>query len=112
MKLYTGYFARHGLHSHAYSIARGQPWVCNLPAISKLAPSGQLLADYNSGRIDWEEYAVRYFTQLNILGIEKVEEMLLDGMVLLCWEGPGKNCHRHLLAEWLQEYYHEVEELP
>jgi hypothetical protein len=34
----------------------------------------------------------------------------LDGYTLLCWEGPGKFCHRHIVADWLKPYT-DVEEI-
>jgi len=111
MHIYTGYFAKHGKHPRAVSIARGQPMAFDLPEILEFAPPRSLLAAYKSGRVGWEQYEVRYVDRLNLVAGDCAEGLLRDGMVLLCWEGPGKNCHRHLLASWLQEYYHDVEEL-
>ena len=31
-------------------------------------------------------------------------------IVLVCYEGPSKFCHRHLVAEWLNKYGYDVEE--
>ena len=28
---------------------------------------------------------------------------VLDNSVLLCWESPEKFCHRHIVAQWLEE---------
>jgi len=33
---------------------------------------------------------------------KQVVEELQEGSVLLCYEGPGKFCHRHVVAEWLE----------
>jgi len=112
MKLYTGYFARHGNHPRAVSIARSQPMAFDIPEILELAPARTLLADYKSGRIGWDDYAIRYRVRLGLLVAGHVEELLQDGMVLICWESPHEHCHRHLLADWLRECGHEVEELP
>lgn len=35
-----------------------------------------------------------------------------DDAVLLCFEGKGKFCHRHLAAEWLRSGGIDCEELP
>jgi len=111
MKLYTGYFAKHGLYSQAYSIARRQPPGLGIPEILELAPSAKLLRRWQLRRITWGEYTTKYINQLERVGILQVESMLQDGMVLLCWERPDKDCHRHLLASWLRERWHDVEEL-
>ena len=110
MKLFTGYFARHGKHPNAVSVG-GSPWWMKLPVIPELAPSAELLADYKQGRIQWEDYVPRYIAQLDALGVSRVESLLKDGMVLLCWEKPPNHCHRHLLAEWLRKQGHYVSEL-
>lgn len=104
MKLHTSYFARSLNHPLAVSIA-GRPWFArrDLLVIPELTPGGALVKDYKSGGISWEEYSRQYLAQLDELGGDKVRNLLSDGMVMLCWEGPGKHCHRHLLAEWIRE---------
>ena len=111
MKLYTGYFARHARRSPLVFSIGGKPWWISLPRIRELEPSTELLSDYKSGRIGWNEYVPRYVAQLERLGIERIESLLQEGMILCCWEAPGKPCHRHLLAEWLRVRGHDVEEL-
>jgi len=50
------------------------------------------------------EYAIEYQREtLNKLDPTKVFEELGFDVVLLCWEAPGKFCHRRLVAEWLEE---------
>ena len=39
---------------------------------------------------------------LSVLNPQRVYDDLAD-KVLLCWEAPGKFCHRRLVAEWLQK---------
>lgn len=111
INLYTGYFAKHANQPNAVSIGGRPWWLPSLPSIPELAPSTSLLADYKKKRIGWEEYTPRYIAQLEELGISRIEDLLEDDMVLLCWEGPDKHCHRHLLAEWLRERGHDVREI-
>lgn len=111
MKLCTSYFAKHGKHPNAVSIGGRNWWLPNLPAIPELTPPWDLVADYKYHGLSWEDYAKQYVTQLDHLGVGRVEGLLRDGMVLLCWEGPDKHCHRHLLADWLRKLGHDVSEL-
>lgn len=34
---------------------------------------------------------------------QKVFDDLAEDAILLCWEAPGKFCHRRLVAAWLEE---------
>ena len=89
-------------------------------------PSAPLLAESRSGMITWEEFVTRYQAEQNRQGTCRVvtyeagrvrsderraqtaEEILRElelqhGVVtILCWEGRGKNCHRHILLARLQ----------
>lgn len=47
---------------------------------------------------------------LKRLDVKSVAEAL-DGKVLLCWEGSGKFCHRHLVSQWLRNHGYKCEEL-
>ncbi|MFA4971901.1 MAG: hypothetical protein WC683_04760 [bacterium] len=67
-----------------------------------LVPSGNDLYLYRHGDIDQAEYTVRYLQQLAQLDAKQVYRDLGDGAIMLCWEKPGKFCHRRLAAEWLE----------
>lgn len=116
MKIATGYFARVKEYlDKGYapiSIALKQPWFLNgqvgMWGYSPLAPTKDILALKNNP----EEYTKKY--QEDILG--KLEPSMVyhhlkqiameaktDKVVLLCWEGLGKFCHRHIVADWLKE---------
>lgn len=111
MHFFTGYFARHANVPHALSIARWEPkGAQHLARLQELAPSAILLHGFRKRKISEKEYSKRYVEGLDALGIAAVEGFLRDGMTLLCWEGPGKFCHRHLLAEWLRGHGHTVKE--
>ena len=63
-----------------------------------------MLRAYKSGQVDERGYTEWYLRLLNErkLTPQKVVEDLKDGSIMLCYEGPGKFCHRHLVAEWIQ----------
>ncbi len=104
MKVYTSYYAKQADHPNAVAISRGIPKGFTGRRIHELKPS-QFMLDNLRGP------ALRdlYFQK-----IEKCKKAILkqlrDGDVLLCWEGPMKECHRHYAAEWLNANGVETEE--
>lgn len=93
------------------SISRTAPSnSCDIQLI-KLAPTADLLQKYKSNLITDEEYTSIYNSQLlklendgYIVKFVKALSTLqeLHGyVVLLCYEKKGDFCHRHLLAEYL-----------
>lgn len=113
-KIYTSYFAN--LRNIPNSI---EPIAISLytPSFYKgkraldLAPSKDILDDYKGGKITEEEYRTRY---LNLL-IERAESLgdwcdyFKDKeVVLVCYEGKDKFCHRRILAELLVDIGFEV----
>ena len=89
---------------NAVSIARWPPrWWGSRRRYIALAPSKDLLNRSKAG-LPWPEYVKEY--QRDILGKldpAKVLADLGDGAILLCWEKPGEDCHRRLVAEWLEK---------
>ncbi len=74
----------------------------------RLAPSLNLLRDYNNSKIEWEEYVVQYKKEVLIPCEESVR--ILSGIAmkkditLLCHEKTPNKCHRRLLAEECKKY--------
>jgi len=74
-----------------------------------LAPSVELLNDWNGKKIGWEEYERRYLEEIK--GRKEVIDKLLGlikekGVVtLLCAEKEDKYCHRRLLKEYLGRFF-------
>ncbi len=70
-----------------------------------LAPSTQLLKEYQENQIDWEIFQKRYSD--DILKNENTSLIILqdilkhDDVTLLCWEENPEHCHRRLVAEKL-----------
>jgi hypothetical protein len=59
---------------------------------------------YLAGILNEMEYAIEYKREvLDKLDPVKVFQELGSDAVLLCWEPPGKFCHRRLVAVWLEE---------
>ena len=71
-----------------------------------LAPSRELLNNYQSRKWDWELYTTYYRAWVldRLDPMEVGSDLTQEGdVILLCWEKwvPGLKCHRRLVAEWL-----------
>ena len=76
----------------------------------ELAPTAELLADYRKKRCDWATYEARF---LELMRERRIEETLdrdtvADGC-LLCSEHEPHQCHRRLVADYLQEHWGGIE---
>lgn len=87
----------------AVSIARWPPrWWGSRRRYIPLAPSADLLKRSKAG-LPWPEYAAEYKRDvLAKLDPAKVVADLGPDAILLCWEASGEDCHRRLVAEWLE----------
>lgn len=101
----TSYFANRAATEdpRAVSIARWPPrWWGTRRRYIALAPSVDLLRRSKAG-LPWPEYVAEYkHDVLAKLDPAKVYSDLSDA-ILLCWEVPGTECHRRLVAEWFKE---------
>jgi uncharacterized protein YeaO (DUF488 family) len=71
--------------------------------ILDLAPTKDILEEYKKKRINWATYEQRFNQLIKERQIEnKVAPNLLDKACLLCSEAKPHNCHRRLVAEYLQ----------
>lgn len=121
MNIYTSYFAKAlKLDQSKYmvvGIARTTPMDAKIAIIPTFAPSSDLLMMYKGHRIDNETYTFIYREEMKYIDIReelKTIAPLAKGrdLVLCCWEGKGKFCHRHILADIIQETYnYQVNEL-
>lgn len=116
----TSYYANiRRLHQAGYynlvSISTGVPdWALpNVRVYKDLAPGWDLVNAYKKNSLPWDRYVFIFKQRLARLDPEKVVEDLGEDAVLLCYEAPGDNCHRHLVAEWLNKHlpYLHVEEV-
>jgi hypothetical protein len=67
-----------------------------------LNPGDSILWPYKDGKISWDEYKTLYKKKLSLLDPHKVA-IDLNGKVLLCHERERDECHRGLVANWLEE---------
>ncbi|AHJ30712.1 DUF488 domain-containing protein [Nodularia spumigena CS-584] len=71
--------------------------------ILDLAPTKDILEEYKKKQINWALYEKRFNQLITERQIEKkVNSDLLDEACLLCSEAKPHNCHRRLVAEYLQ----------
>lgn len=105
----TSYFAAAGKMPGAISIALSHPRGYEGLEYKPLAPPRHLLTSYKNGEVDWNKYREMYDI-LVLAGLDagKTHDAIMDMVppgvepILCCWEGPGKNCHRRLVAEWFE----------
>lgn len=74
-----------------------------------LAPTQEMLDTYKKHGGDWSEYEKRF---LGLMEARKIEDRLsreqLDDSCLLCSEDTPHQCHRRLVAEYLNEHWGNV----
>lgn len=70
--------------------------------ILDLAPTKDILDNYKKKKGSWETYENSFLDLMKKRQIEnKISSKLLDGACLLCSEAKPHNCHRRLVAEYL-----------
>lgn len=101
-RLYTSYFNSTTFeYKDAVSIAGKSPAYYSGAEYKTLAPKFWFFEKYKRDG-DKEFYTKQYYEEvLNKLDPEEVYNDLGQDAVLLCWERPGEFCHRHIVAEWL-----------
>lgn len=76
----------------------------------ELAPSEEILKGYKDKKISWVEYETQYIKLLESRDITKnLSSDLLDRVCFLCAEQTAEQCHRRLLAEYLQNKLGNIE---
>ncbi|MBA3010022.1 MAG: DUF488 domain-containing protein [Proteobacteria bacterium] len=75
-----------------------------------MAPSKELFTDSKKNGLPWEEYELRFNRLIKNRAIEHmIEEYQIDHTCLLCCEPEATNCHRRLVAEYLQQHFGDIE---
>lgn len=132
MKIYTSYFANletlEAAGLYCVAICNKVPSFFKGPNIESVAPNGSILWEYKKSSetdSDRERYRRRYIDEvlcayrfhpeylIQLLESFSESECGKD-IALLCYERPEDFCHRHLLADWLNEQLSDVciEEYP
>lgn len=75
-----------------------------------LAPTKTILDAYKKNGNDWPTYERQFQALLAERRIEtKVPKAWMEGACLLCSESTPEQCHRRLVAEYLQRHWEGVE---
>jgi uncharacterized protein (DUF488 family) len=78
--------------------------------VPELAPTQGMLDEYKKSRGSWQDYEEKF---LGLIAERKVEDTVarevIEGGCLLCSEATPENCHRRLVAEYLQSKWGGVE---
>lgn len=81
------------------------------------APRYSFFKAWKNKEINDSEYAMMYKDYLNTLDKEEIRfdfkeyNTVEHSCILLCYEKPEDFCHRHILADWLEENFgYRVEE--
>lgn len=113
----TGYFVRakayHEMGYSLVSIAHRRPWFIPDGIVlhdygHRLSPTAEILEMKDRP----DDYEPRY--RKDVLEYISPEEVMgdlemfafedkLDKVILMCYEGSGKFCHRHIVGKWLAE---------
>lgn len=118
MKIYTTYFAKVGeLPKNIVPIA-----ICGRSPDSwrgleykRLAPKWvffKVWKETHDNDYYIREFADKVTGKLDANSVVRELEILSAGLdvALVCYEKPGDFCHRHLVADWLNEHGYEVKE--
>lgn len=114
-RIYTTYFANLRNvpeNSVVVSIAQYNPKGINIPRFIDFAPGQGLLTQYKQGEITEQEYTEQFMQMLsNLPNLDKIRAHMAKytadqdkSLVFVCYEGKGKFCHRHLVAQFFSEF--------
>ena len=115
----TSYFANfRKLDKNKYiavSIARITPVGFDIK-VEEFAPEKSTLFNYKNSKINEEQYTKEYTEQLDELfddgimvntlsRLNNLEKRYNKEVVLLCYEGKEKFCHRHILSKYINDKF-------
>lgn len=104
--IYTGYFSRiKDYKGECFSIARYTPTGVRCGYADIFFPPEDLLFDWKLEKITQAEYTQKYSTEvlekIDVSSLKNHLDTYQQDIFLLCYEKPGKFCHRHLVSDWL-----------
>ncbi len=77
--------------------------------ITDLAPTKDILNEYKKNKGDWAVYEKNFLQLVASREIERtISPDLIDGACLLCSELTPHNCHRRLVAEYLNDKWGNI----
>jgi uncharacterized protein (DUF488 family) len=86
--------------------------ICNIEYlhVPEFAPTQEMLDTYKKKKIAWPSYERQFLELIAARHIEnKLPQSKLTGACLLCSEETPAQCHRRLIAEYLQRKWRNVE---
>lgn len=99
----TSYYDKNAKHPNAVSIAGKSPdWYSGIE-FKKLAPKYWFFKKYKEDGDEEFYYEAYHDEVLDELDAQEVYDELGEDAVLLCWESSEKFCHRHIVANWLED---------
>lgn len=121
--IYTGYYAKLKKYreNNLYPIAISgkRPNFYTEAFWTDFAPRYDMFLEWKSGKIDDIQYTERYRKWLDSLDKQEIRDVINEledegkQIIFLCYEKAGDFCHRHILADWLEENMgYIVEEYP
>ena len=103
--IYTSNYSRQGQNPMSISISKKPPDYFSGEHLESLAPTWDMIQRIKTGGGDQVEYTRRYLQLLKDRNIDpQTVADLPDGTILLCYESPQDFCHRHLLAQWVENH--------
>jgi uncharacterized protein (DUF488 family) len=76
--------------------------------VTDLAPTKPMLDAYKNKNISWDSYADKFINLMGQRNIERIiDKSLIDNGCLLCSEHLPHQCHRRLVAEYLNKQWDE-----
>lgn len=126
--LYTSYYGNPHLNPNKAFLVRisnsaPEEFPLNFTFQEAIPSWETIVSPYKDGTITENDFVIRYRRQINsktftvLLALDTIREQAkglgFQDIVFLCYEKPGRFCHRRVFAEWLQEKTGEtVEEYP
>ena len=107
--IYTSYFFKPDIMQTAkqlnmklVSVALSHPkWFMVAECIPELNPTWNMINEYKRTHNE-QQYIAQYQIILDKLNPSDTVTRL-NNSILLCWEKPNEFCHRHLIADWLND---------
>ncbi len=103
--IYTSYYSRWQKVPNPVGISIGIPQWYPEVVYDEIAPSWELVRGIKNKQISEEEYTAGYIKLLkDRLVVPAGVYKQFNGCTFLCWEGPNKFCHRHIVSKWLRDH--------
>lgn len=113
--IYTGYYAKLKVYKEAgltpIAVSGKRPDFYEGLYYPDFAPRFEVFQQWKKGEITNEQYMQKYRFHLDTLDNNELKKDFqlynVEGndCVLLCYEKTGDFCHRHVLADWLEENF-------